>query len=219
MRPSSDADNYRRAADSGDVRHSALHGMGGDRPSPARWRTGHNHRVMVRADRRLALLAMAKLAGVGAAAGFCVGVLMAVEGETPWFILGGPLALGLLCGVTLGTAVSVSWYLIPGRVTYRVADGSLTAWRGSSIRKHVPLERIAQVEFDEHITWSDLVGAGWLGWGSPIPSLLVRLTPTKDSWDPSNSAIESLPSVLIAGARQQRALLDLRQALNLPLDE
>jgi len=162
---------------------------------------------------------MAKLAGVGAAVGLAVGVLMAVEGESPWFILGGPLALGLLCGVTLGTAVSVSWYLVPGRVTYRVADGSLTAWRGGSIRKQVPLERIAEVDFDEHITWSDLVFTGWLGWGSPIPSLLVRLTSTKDRWDPSNSAIESLPSVLIAGTRQRRALLELRQALNLPLDD
>ncbi len=90
---------------------------------------------------------------------------------------------------------------------------------GGRLRKQIPLERIAQVEFDEHITWSDLVFTGWLGWGSPIPSLLVRLRPTKDSWDPSSSAIESLPSVLIAGACQQRALLELRQALNLPLAE
>jgi hypothetical protein len=46
----------------------------------------------------------------------------------------------------------------------------------------------------------------------------VTLTPTKDRWDPSNSATVGFPSILIAGERQGQALSQLRLALGRPPD-
>ncbi|WP_205621049.1 hypothetical protein, partial [Intrasporangium chromatireducens] len=167
---------------------------------------------------RLALLAMAKMAAIGALLGIVIGIGMAVAGETPWSILLSPFAVGLLLGITLGPVVALNWYLLPGRVTYQVTDASLTAWRGGWRRKEIQVGRIADIHFDEQITWKDLVFSGWFGYSSPIPRLWVTLTATQDRWDPSNSAAENLPSILIAAERQRQAMLELRQALNLPLN-
>lgn len=172
--------------------------------------------MTVRADRWLALLAMAKFAGVGALIGLVVGVGMTLDGESPVFILAAPLGMGIIGGATLGSLVALSWWLFPGRVTYAVADGLLTARRGNSVRKQIPVERIAEIEFDQQIKWTDLVFSGWFGYLSPIPAICVTLTPTKDRWDPSNSASVGFPSILIAGERQRQALSQLRLALGRP---
>jgi hypothetical protein len=192
--------------------HSHLVGRGSRTPM------GHNREMTVRADRWLALLAMAKLAGLGALIGLVVAVGMTLDGESPWFILAAPLGMGIIGGATLGSLVALSWWLVPGRVTYAVADGLLTARHGNGVRKQVPVERIAEIEFDRQIKWTDLVLSGWFSYVSPIPAIWVTLTPTKDRWDPSNSATVGFPSILIAGKRQRQALSQLRLALGRPPD-
>lgn len=192
--------------------HSHLVGRGSRTPKR------HNCRMTIRADRWLALLAMAKFAGVGALIGLVVGVGMTLDGESLLFILAAPLGMGIIGGATLGSLVALSWWLFPGRVTYAVADGLLTARRGNSVRKQIPVERIAEIEFDQQIKWTDLVLSGWFGYLSPIPAICVTLTPTKDRWDPSNSASVGFPSILMAGERQRKALSQLRLALGRPPD-
>jgi len=75
------------------------------------------------------------------------------------------------------------------------------------------------MEFDQEIRWSTLVFSGWFGWESPIPSLTVTLTPTKDRWDPSSPAVVELPRILVCGVRQMEAMVLLRRALAQPLHE
>jgi len=181
-------------------------------------RRRHNADVTVHADRRLALLAIAKFAAIGALLGLVLGVGFAVEGKaTMWVaILLVPLGLALVCGATLGSVSAVSWSLLPGRMTYSLEDGLLTARRGQWIRKQVPVERIADLDFDQQIEWTHLVFFGWVR-ASPIPSLRLTLTATADKWDPSNSASIGLPSILISGRRQRQAVLELRGALGLPI--
>jgi len=161
---------------------------------------------------------MAKFAGVGALIGLVVGVGMTLDGESPLFMLAAPLGMGIIGGAALGSLVALSWWLFPGRVTYAVADGLLTARRGNWVRKAIPVERIAEIEFDQQIKWTDLVLSGWFSYVSPIPAIWVTLTPTKDKWDPSNSATVGFPSILIAGERQRQALSQLRLALGRPPD-
>jgi hypothetical protein len=76
---------------------------------------------------------MAKCAGIGALIGLVVGMGMTLDGESPLFILAAPLGIGIMSGATLGSLVSLSWWLFPGRVTYAVADGLLAARRGNSV--------------------------------------------------------------------------------------
>jgi hypothetical protein len=175
--------------------------------------------VTLQADRRLALLAMAKFAGVSVLLGLILGVGMTLDGQSPWFIPGLPVALGVLCAATLGSAAALTWYLLPGRVTYAFDDGFLVARRGNWTRKRVPAERIAGLEFDQKVAWTDLMFTGWFGYVSPIPALSVRLTQTSDRWNPTNGAVEHFPALLIAGRRQEEALRQLRQALSLTLDQ
>lgn len=118
----------------------------------------------------------------------------------------------------MGCFVALTWWAFPGQVTYTVADGFLVARRGRRVRKRIAVERIAEVEFDEDIDASDLIFTGWFGYTSPIPGLVVTLTATPDRWDVTNAAAVFLPRILLSGERQERALDDLRQALNLPTD-
>ena len=172
--------------------------------------------VTVRPDRRLALLALAKFAGLGAMVGLVVGVGMTLDGETRWSLLLGPVALAAWGAGTLGCFMALIWLMFPGRVTYAVVDGYLVARRGRWLRKRIAVERIAEIEFDEEIDGSDLAVTGWFGYTSPIPGLVVTLTVTTDRWDVSNAASESFPPILISGERQRSALRELRQALELP---
>jgi hypothetical protein len=176
----------------------------------------HNRGVTVRPDPRLAVLALAKIAGVFALMGLVIGIAMTFSGESPWSILGAPVALGVLGGLTLGSALAASWWLIPGRVSITLVDGFLMARRGQWLRKQVPVERIADIQFDQRVGWRDLVFRGWFGYESAIPTLLVTLTATTDRWDPSNSTTVWFPRMLIAGEQQRRAISDLRRALGLP---
>lgn len=176
----------------------------------------HNHRVTVRSDRRLALLALAKFAGVGALLGLAMGIAMLLDGEPKWFLLAVPFGLAGFAGFTLGSLVALMWWLFPGRVTYTVADGFLTARRGNWIRKRIPIDRVAEIGFDEQVEWSHLVFSGWFDWVSPIPALFVTMTATPDRWDPTNGAVEELPRILVSGSRQVEAFRELREALGLP---
>ena len=192
------------------MRHASVIARSAEKwPAPA---LVHNRRVTVRPDRRLALLAMAKLAGVSALVGVAVGVGMTLDGEPKWFLLAAPAGLAGFGAVTLGVLVALMWWAFPGRVTYTVADGFLTARRGNWTRKRIPIDRVAEIEFDQQIEWSDLVFSGWFGWISPIPMLLVTMTATTDRWDPSNGAVEPLPRILVSGAGQVEALRQLREA-------
>lgn len=114
---------------------------------------------------------------------------------------------------TLGPFLALTWWLLPGPVTYSVADGFLTARRGNWLRKRLPLDRIAGLDFDAEVHWSDLIFSGWFTWDSAIPSLSVTMTSTANRWDPSNSAVEELPCILLSGEHQRRALRELREAL------
>lgn len=96
---------------------------------------------------------------------------------------------------------------------YTIEKDFLTAYRGRWERKRIPLERVARVDFDQQVEPLELVLTGWFGWVSPIPALVVTLTPTPNRWDPSNSAQVPLPRILIAGDRQRRALNELRSAI------
>ena len=172
--------------------------------------------VTVRPDRRLALLALAKFAGLGAMIGLVVGVGMTLDGETKWSLLLGPLTLAAGGAATLGCFMALIWWIFPGQVTYAVVDGYLVARRGRRLRKRIAVERIAEIEFDEDIDGSDLALTGWFGYTSPIPGLVVTLTVTSDRWDVTNAATEFLPRILISGERQRGAIRELRQALELP---
>ena len=176
---------------------------------------GHDM-VTVRPDRRLALLALAKFAGLGALIGLVVGVGLTLDGETKWSLLLGPLTLAPGSAGTLGCVIALTWWIFPGQVTYAVADGYLVARRGRWLRKRIAVERIGQLAFDEDIDGSDLAFTGWFGYTSPIPRLVVTLTVTSDRWDVTNAATEFLPRILISGERQRTALRELRQALELP---
>ena len=175
----------------------------------------HNRYVTVRPDRRLALLALAKFAGLGSLLGAVVGVGMALDGESTWSLLAAPAVLAAVASATVGAVVALIWWLIPGRVIYTVADGFLTARRGAQARKRIPIDRVADLRFDQQIAWADLVFTGWFGFVSPIPKLLVTMTPTSNRWDPSNASVEQLPRILLSGPRQQEALLQLREAVQL----
>lgn len=175
-----------------------------------------NPSVTVRPDRRLTLLAIAKFAGVGAMIGVIVGVGMTLDGETKWSLLLAPLTFAAGGAGTLGCFMALTWWAFPGQVTYIVADGFLVARRGSWVRQRIAVDRIAEMEFDEDIDGIDLALTGWFGYTSPIPGLVVTLTVTPDRWDVTNSAAVFLPRILISGERQQRALRDLRAAVNLP---
>jgi len=174
--------------------------------------------LTVRPDRWLTLLAVVKFAGVGAMVGIVVGVGMALDGETKWSLLLAPLTVAAGGAVTLGFVLALTWWAFPGRVTYEVSDGFLVARRGRWVRKRIAVDRIAEIEFDEDIDASDLALTGWFGYTSPIPGLVVTLTVTPDRWDVTNAAAVFLPRILISGERQERALRDLRRALNLPTD-
>ena len=113
--------------------------------------------VTVRPDRRLALLALAKFAGLGAMIGLVVGVGMTLDGETKWSLLLGPLTLAAGGAATLGCFMALIWWIFPGQVTYAVVDGYLVARRGRRLRKRIAVERIAEIEFDEDI---DIEGSG-----------------------------------------------------------
>lgn len=54
--------------------------------------------MVIEAERRLALLAIAKLAGVGALLGLIVGILATFDGAPLGVILVAPLGLGLASG-------------------------------------------------------------------------------------------------------------------------
>lgn len=169
--------------------------------------------VLVRPVKSLAFLAMAKCAGIGALIGLIVGIGMTVEGETAWSVLLAPVTFAGASAATLGTLSALLWWVFPGHVTYEVSDGYLTARRGSWVRKRIPVDRIAEIEFDEDIDASDLVFTGWFGYTSPIPGLVVTLNVTPDRWEVTNAAAVFLPRILISGRRQRQALGDLRQAL------
>lgn len=156
---------------------------------------------------------MAKCAGIGALIGLIVGIGMTVEGETAWSVLLGPVTFAAAGAATLGTLFAVLWWIFPGRVTYDVSNGYLTARRGSWVRKQIPVDRIAEIEFDEDIDASDLVLTGWFSHTSPLPCLVVTLTVTPDRWEVTNAAAVFLPRILLSGERQHQALRDLRQAL------
>lgn len=174
--------------------------------------------VTVRPDRRLALLAVGKFAGLGAMIGLVVGVGMTLDGESKWSLLFAPLTLAAGGAATLGCFMALMWWLFPGQVTYAVRDGFLVARRGRRIRKRIAVERIAVIEFDENIDGTDLALTGWFGYTSPIPRLVVTLTATPDRWDATNSATEFLPRILISGERQRRALRELGLALQISTD-
>lgn len=173
----------------------------------------HNLRMTIRPDRRLALLAMAKLAGVGGLVGLIVGVGMTLDGETKWSLLAGPAALAGLSASTLGLLLAITWWLLPGHVTYAVVDGFLTAHRGTRTRRRIAVERIANIDFDQHVAWTDLVFSGWFGYVSPLPALLVTMGATPNRWDPDNGAVIALPRILLCGVRQATAQAELQAAL------
>ena len=182
----------------------------------------HHPDVVIRPDRRLAFLALAKFAGIGAMIGFAIVVLVGVDPEVA-FPLGDalliPVMLGVMGASTLGLCVAVAWWSLPGQVTYTVAEGLLTSSRGRWIRKQIPLERVASVDFDRHVRWTHLVFTHWFSYDSPIPTLSVTLTRTSDRWDPTNDAVVELPRILLSGQRQTAALRELRRVLGLPVEE
>ena len=181
---------------------------------------GHHPDVVIRPDRRLGLLALVKLAGIGAMVGLVFfAAPMSIEERILWPLLWVPPMLAVMLTATLGVATGLLWWLFPGQVTYSVADGFLTARRGRWIRKQIPVERIADVAFDQHIRWTHLAFTHWFGYGSPIPELSVTLTRTSNRWDPTNAAVVVLPRILLSGERQTTALRELRQALGLPAEE
>lgn len=172
--------------------------------------------VTVRPDRRLALLAVAKFASIGACIGAFLGILMTVEGEGLWWLLLGPLVMAVFGGTTLGLVVALSWWAFPGHVTYAVGDGYLMAIRGRWLRQRIAVERISEIEFTEDIDGLGLALTGWFDYTSPIPVLVVTMTTTVDRCDVTNAATEFLPAILLSGERQRNALRDLRHAIGLP---
>lgn len=174
--------------------------------------------VTVRPDRRLALLAVGKFAGIGAFVGAFVGILMTVEGEGMWWLLLGPLVVAAFGGATLGPVVALSWWAFPGHVTYAVGDGYLVARRGRWLRNRIAVERIAEIGFTEDLDGLDLALTGWFDYIPPLPALVVTLTTTADRWDVTSAATEFLPAILLSGERQRNALRDLRHAIGLPTE-
>lgn len=172
-------------------------------------------RVTVSPERRLAILAMAKFAVIGLLLGTVIGVGMSLDGETKWSILFAPPLFAALGACTLGAVVAISWWLFPGRVTYSVGEGCLTAKRGKWVRRRVPLARISKIDFNEDVEPVDLIFTGWFGFTSAMPQLLITLNSTEGRWDPSNGAVEHFPRILLAGRAQARALHRLRQSAGL----
>ena len=74
----------------------------------------------------MALLAVAKFAGLGALIGIIVGVGASLDGESAWVLLEAPAALSFLGALSLGLVFALSWWFLAGHVTYSVEDGHLT---------------------------------------------------------------------------------------------
>ncbi len=115
----------------------------------------------------------------------------------------------------LGSVTALTWRLWSGRVRYVLDADNLTAWRGKRHRASVPISRIAWVDFNQHPEPIELALTHWFDYDTPLPRLVVTLNTTKNPWDPTNAAAKSLPTILLAGDDQTRALETLRLRLHL----
>ena len=174
--------------------------------------------MVVRPDRRLAFLAIAKFAAISGVWGLVIAVGFSFDPQVAFpateAVLIPPM-LAVMGGGTLGAVLALVWWACAGQVTYTVAEGFLTVRRGRWIREQIPVERIADVGFDRRIRWTHLVFTEWFGHTSAIPVLSVTLTRTSNRWDPTNEAVVEMPRILLSGERQSAALAELRRALGL----